>query len=36
MKEDTDTKEVPPCMLLKSDGASLYNDHRSGNDRMSV
>lgn len=24
IKEDTDTKEVPPCMLLKSDGASLY------------
>lgn len=25
MKEETDTKEVPPCMILKSDGASLYN-----------
>lgn len=25
VKEDTDTKEVPPCMILKSDGASLYN-----------
>lgn len=25
VKEETDTKEVPPCMLLKSDGASLYN-----------
>lgn len=25
VKEDTDTKEVPPCMLLKSDGAALYN-----------
>ncbi|WP_440322968.1 arginine--tRNA ligase [Laedolimicola sp.] len=24
VKEDTDTKEVPPCMILKSDGASLY------------
>lgn len=24
VKEKTDTKEVPPCMLLKSDGASLY------------
>lgn len=24
IKEETDTKEVPPCMLLKSDGASLY------------
>ena len=23
VKEDTDTKEIPPCMLLKSDGASL-------------
>lgn len=23
--EDTDTKEIPPCMILKSDGASLYN-----------
>lgn len=22
--EDTDTKEVPPCMILKSDGAALY------------
>ena len=25
VKEDSDTKEVPPCMILKSDGASLYN-----------
>ncbi len=24
VKEETDTKEVPPCMVLKSDGASLY------------
>ncbi|MCR5734588.1 MAG: arginine--tRNA ligase [Lachnospiraceae bacterium] len=24
VKEDTDTKEIPPCMILKSDGASLY------------
>ncbi len=24
VKEDTDTKEIPPCILLKSDGASLY------------
>ncbi len=24
VKEDTDTKEVPPCMILKSDGAALY------------
>ncbi len=25
VREETDTKEVPPCMILKSDGASLYN-----------
>ena len=25
VKEDSDTKEIPPCMILKSDGASLYN-----------
>ncbi len=25
IKEDADTKEIPPCMILKSDGASLYN-----------
>ena len=25
VKEDTDTKEIPPCMILKSDGAALYN-----------
>jgi arginyl-tRNA synthetase len=24
IKEESDTKEIPPCMLLKSDGASLY------------
>lgn len=24
VKEDTDTKEVPPCILMKSDGAALY------------
>ena len=24
VKEESDTKEVPPCMILKSDGASLY------------
>lgn len=24
VKEETDSKEIPPCMLLKSDGASLY------------
>lgn len=23
--QETDTKEIPPCMILKSDGASLYN-----------
>ena len=25
VREDTDTKEIPPCMILKSDGASVYN-----------
>lgn len=25
VKTEKDTKEVPPCMILKSDGASLYN-----------
>lgn len=25
VKEDTDTKEIPPCIILKTDGASLYN-----------
>ena len=24
VKEESDTKEVPPCIILKSDGASLY------------
>ena len=24
VKEESDTKEMPPCMVLKSDGASLY------------
>ena len=24
VKEETDTKEIPPCMIQKSDGASLY------------
>ena len=23
--EETDSKKIPPCMILKSDGASLYN-----------
>ena len=36
VKEDTDTKEIPPCMILKSDGASLYNttDLATIQDRM--
>jgi arginyl-tRNA synthetase len=25
VKEETDTREIPPCMILKSDGATLYN-----------
>ena len=25
VQEESDTKEIPPCMILKSDGASLYN-----------
>ncbi len=25
VKEESDTKEIPPCMILKADGASLYN-----------
>lgn len=25
VKEENDTKEIPPCMILKSDGSSLYN-----------
>ena len=25
VKEETDTKETPPCMILKSDGAALYD-----------
>ncbi len=24
VKKETDTKEIPPCIILKSDGASLY------------
>ena len=24
VKEESDTKEIPPCIILKSDGASLY------------
>lgn len=36
VKEETDTKEVPPCILLKSDGAALYNttDLATIKDRM--
>ncbi len=36
VKEETDTKEIPPCMILKSDGASLYNttDLATIQDRM--
>lgn len=36
VKEETDTKEMPPCMILKSDGASLYNttDLATIKDRM--
>lgn len=25
VREESDTKEIPPCMILKSDGAALYN-----------
>lgn len=25
VKEEIDTREIPPCMILKSDGATLYN-----------
>lgn len=25
VKEETDTREIPPCMILKSDGATLYS-----------
>ena len=24
IKEESDTKEIPPCIILKSDGAALY------------
>lgn len=36
VKEESDTKEVPPCMLLKSDGSALYNttDLATIKDRM--
>ena len=25
VKEETDTREIPPCMILKTDGAALYH-----------
>ena len=36
VKEESDVKEVPPCMILKSDGAALYNttDLATIQDRM--
>lgn len=36
VKEETDTKEMPPCIVIKSDGASLYNttDLATIKDRM--
>ena len=36
VKEETDTKEIPPCIILKSDGASLYatTDLATIKDRM--
>ncbi|MBD5534030.1 MAG: arginine--tRNA ligase [Lachnospiraceae bacterium] len=36
VKEESDTKEVPPCILLKSDGSALYNttDLATIKDRM--
>lgn len=36
VKEETDTKEMPPCIILKSDGAALYNttDLATIQDRM--
>lgn len=38
VREETDTKEIPPCMILKSDGAALYNttDLATIQDRMAV
>ena len=38
VKEETDTKEIPPCMILKSDGAALYNttDLATIQDRMAT
>ncbi|MBE6014122.1 MAG: arginine--tRNA ligase [Lachnospiraceae bacterium] len=36
VKEDTDTKEIPPCIIQKSDGAALYatTDLATLKDRM--
>ena len=36
VKEETDTKEIPPCIILKSDGAALYatTDLATIQDRM--
>lgn len=36
VKEETDTKEIPPCIILKSDGAALYatTDLATIRDRM--
>ena len=36
VKEETDTKEIPPCIILKSDGAALYatTDLATIEDRM--
>lgn len=36
VKEETDTKEIPPCIILKSDGAALYatTDLATIKDRM--
>ena len=36
VKEDTDSKELPPCMILKTDGAALYTttDLATIQDRM--
>lgn len=31
VKEETDTKEIPPCIVLKSDGAALYATTDFGN-----
>ena len=33
VQEETDNKEVPPCMILKSDGAALYDTTDLGDTR---